>query len=98
MILRHINGLKGKPKYNIRMLIKCHTYQPAQAKNNLAPNSGLFVQKLYRMLYMITVGSATPTINRGWPPNIEWIIPQIAVDANVSTVLRLPSAKKTWHG
>lgn len=42
---------------------------------------------------MRQVGSATPTINKGWPPNIEWIIPQIAVDANVSTVLKLPPVK-----
>jgi hypothetical protein len=49
------------------------------------------------MVYMITVGSATPKISKGWPPNIEWIIPHIAVDVNVSTVLKVPSVK-TWHG
>jgi len=40
---------------------------------------------------MIIVGSATPTINSGCPPIIECIIPQIAVDANVSTVVSVPS-------
>lgn len=42
----------------------------------------------------MTVGSATPKINKGWPPNIEWIIPQIAVDAIVSTMPIVPSVKK----
>ena len=27
------------------------------------------------------------------PPNIEWIIPQMAVDAKVSNVLKLPPIK-----
>lgn len=40
---------------------------------------------------MIIVGSATPTISRGCPPRIACIIPHIAVDARVSTVLRIPS-------
>lgn len=40
------------------------------------------------------VGSATPTIKRGWPPKIECMIPQIAVEASVSTVLKLPSIYK----
>jgi len=40
------------------------------------------------------VGSATPTIKRGWPPKIECMIPQIAVEASVSTVLKLPSVYK----
>lgn len=44
-------------------------------------------------MYIITVGSATPKINKGWPPNIEWIIPQMAVDVNVSTVLKVPPVK-----
>jgi hypothetical protein len=47
------------------MLSGIDTYQPAQAKNSLEPNSGLFEQKLYRMVYMITVGSATPKISKG---------------------------------
>jgi len=42
----------------------------------------------------MTVGSATPKINKGWPPNIECITPQIAVDAIVSTTLKVPSVKK----
>lgn len=36
------------------------------------------------------VGSATPSINNGCPPKIEWMIPQIEVEANVSTALRAP--------
>jgi hypothetical protein len=40
---------------------------------------------------MIIVGSATPTIIKGCPPRTECIMPHIAVDANVSTVLRIPS-------
>jgi hypothetical protein len=40
---------------------------------------------------MIIVGSATPTISSGCPPRKECITPHIAVDANVSTVLRIPS-------
>ena len=40
---------------------------------------------------MIIVGSATPTISKGCPPRKECITPHIAVDANVSTVLRIPS-------
>jgi len=39
---------------------------------------------------MIIVGSATPTINKGCPPTIECMMPHIAVDANVSTVVSLP--------
>jgi len=39
---------------------------------------------------MIIVGSATPTINKGCPPRIECMMPHIAVDANVSTVVSLP--------
>jgi hypothetical protein len=40
---------------------------------------------------MIIVGSATPTINRGCPPRMEWMMPHIAVDASVSTVVSIPS-------
>jgi hypothetical protein len=40
---------------------------------------------------MIIVGSATPTINKGCPPKIECMMPHIAVDANVSTVVSIPS-------
>jgi hypothetical protein len=44
---------------------------------------------------MIIVGSATPTINKGCPPRIECMMPHIAVDANVSTVVSIPSATKS---
>lgn len=40
------------------------------------------------------VGSATPKINSGCPPKIAWINPQIAVEASVSGVLKLPSVTK----
>lgn len=43
---------------------------------------------------MMMVGSATPTIRSGWPPIIECMIPQMAVEASVSTVLNLPSIHK----
>lgn len=36
------------------------------------------------------VGSATPSINKGCPPKIAWMIPQIEVEASVSTALRAP--------
>jgi len=45
---------------------------------------------------MIIVGSATPTINKGCPPRIECMMPHIAVDANVSTVVRIPSVTKVY--
>lgn len=42
----------------------------------------------------MTVGSATPRIKRGCPPKMEWMVPQIAVEARVSTMLNLPSTTK----
>ena len=42
-------------------------------------------------MYIITVGSATPKIKSGCPPNIAWIIPQMAVDVRVSTALKVSS-------
>lgn len=42
----------------------------------------------------MTVGSATPSINNGWPPIIECMNPQVAVDAKVWTAVRTPSAEK----
>lgn len=66
-------------------------YQPAQAINRSPPISDLPLAKVYNNVYIMTVGSATPKINRGCPPKIAWIIPQMAVEASVSTVLNLPS-------
>lgn len=40
------------------------------------------------------VGSATPKIINGCPPKIAWMTPQIAVEARVSEVLKLPSVTK----
>lgn len=45
---------------------------------------------------MIIVGSATPTISKGCPPRIECIMPHIAVDANVSTVVSIPSETNSF--
>lgn len=66
-------------------------YHPAQAKKSPRPKSSLPLAKLYKYVYIITVGSATPNIKRGCPPRIACMIPQIAVEAKVSTVLKLPS-------
>jgi hypothetical protein len=70
------------------------TYQPLQARNRLRPRSGLSLAKLNMKVYMSTVGSATPRISRGCPPTTEWIMPHRAVDANVCTAVRTPSAHK----
>lgn len=40
------------------------------------------------------MGSATPNINKGCPPNIECMIPHMAVEVKVSTVLKFPSTEK----
>lgn len=70
------------------------TYQPVQARNRLRPRSGLSLAKLNMNVYMSTVGSATPRISSGCPPTMEWITPHSAVDANVCTAVRTPSAHK----
>jgi hypothetical protein len=70
------------------------TYQPVQARNRLRPRSGLSLAKLNMNVYMSTVGSATPRISSGCPPTMEWITPHRAVDANVCTAVRTPSAHK----
>lgn len=72
------------------------TYQPVQARNRLRPRSGLSLAKLNMKVYMSTVGSATPRISRGCPPRMEWIMPHRAVDANVCTAVRTPSAQKKF--
>ena len=66
-------------------------YHPAHARNNRSPRFGWFLAKLYRYVYIIIVGSATPTISSGCPPSTECMMPHIAVDANVSTVVSVPS-------
>uniref|UniRef100_M1BIP0 Boron transporter n=1 Tax=Solanum tuberosum TaxID=4113 RepID=M1BIP0_SOLTU len=58
-------------------------YHAVQAKKSFGPSSGLSFAKLYMNVYISTVGSATPRINRGWPPIIECIIPHNAVEARV---------------
>ena len=42
--------------------------QAHQGRNKLCGNEGLFDAKSYINLYSSTMGSATPTINRGCPP------------------------------
>ena len=64
-------------------MIDFENYQAAHAKKSLCPNSFLSLAKLYINVYIRTVGSATPRISNGCPPKIEWIIPQIAVEARV---------------
>jgi hypothetical protein len=46
---------------------------------------------------MIIVGSATPTISSGCPPITECMMPHIAVDANASTVVSVPSEKIIFY-
>lgn len=59
------------------------THHPDQAMKRFRPKSALSLAKLNINVYIMTVGSATPNISNGWPPMIECIIPQRAVDANV---------------
>jgi hypothetical protein len=66
-------------------------YHPVQGRNSLCPKSSRSFAKLYMNVYIRTVGSATPSMRRGWPPIIEWIIPHSAVDARVWTAVRVPS-------
>lgn len=68
------------------------THHPDQAIKRFRPKSALSLAKLNINVYIMTVGSATPNISNGWPPMIECIIPQRAVDANVWTAVSTPSA------
>lgn len=58
-------------------------YHPVHARKSSEPNSGLLFAKLNMNVYIITVGSATPRISKGWPPIIDCTIPHNAVDAKV---------------
>lgn len=71
-------------------------HHPAHATNRFRPKSGLPLANVNKNVYIITVGSATPKINKGWPPMIECITPQRAVDAKVWTAVRTPSASTRW--
>jgi len=71
-------------------------YHPVHARKSFEPNSGLLFAKLNINVYIITVGSATPRISKGWPPIIECIIPHNAVDANVCTAVSTPSGN-CWN-
>lgn len=70
------------------------TYQPVQARKSLGPISLLSFTKLNMKVYIITVGSATPSISNGWPPRMECMIPQKDVEAKVCTAVRVPSVQK----
>lgn len=69
-------------------------YHAVHARKSFEPKSGLFFAKLNMNVYIITVGSATPRISKGWPPIIACIIPHKAVDANVCTAVSIPPEKK----
>lgn len=69
------------------------SYHPVQAKKSSCPKSFRSLAKLNINVYINTVGSATPSMSRGCPPTIEWITPQIAVDARVCTAVKVPSVK-----
>lgn len=71
-------------------------YHPVHARNSFGPKSGLSFANLNMNVYISTVGSATPRISKGWPPTIECMIPQSAVDASVWTAVIIPSAKTRW--
>lgn len=58
-------------------------YHPVQARKRLEPKSCLLLAKLNMKVYMITVGSATPRINNGWPPIMECMTPHNAVETKV---------------
>jgi hypothetical protein len=71
-------------------------YHPVHARKSFEPKSGLLLAKLNMNVYIITVGSATPRINKGCPPIIECIIPHSAVDDNVCTAVSIPSTN-CWN-
>jgi len=65
-------------------------YHPVQAKKRLGPKSFRSFAKSNINVYINTVGSATPSMSRGCPPTIEWMMPQSAVDARVCTAVKVP--------
>lgn len=71
---------------------RAFTHHPVHARKKSRPKSARSLAKLNMNVYISTVGSATPRISNGWPPMIECIIPQSAVDAKVWTAVRTPSA------
>lgn len=79
---------------------KIWVYHPVHARKRLEPKSVLLLAKLNMKVYIITVGSATPRINKGWPPIMECITPHNAVETKVWTAVIFPSckvAKETKH-
>lgn len=68
-------------------------YHPVHGRKSLCPKSSRSFAKLYINVYIRTVGSATPSMRRGCPPRIEWMMPQSAVDARVCTAVRAPSVE-----
>ena len=53
-------------------------------------NTHLYLAKLYKKPYTTTIGSATPTINRGCPPTTAYTIPQIPEENSVYTAVIFP--------
>lgn len=66
-----------------KLLERNRVYHPVQARKRLGPKSDLLLAKLNMKVYIITVGSATPRINNGWPPIMECITPHNAVETKV---------------
>ena len=54
-------------------------------------------EKLYKKVYIRTVGSATPCIRSGCPPNIVCINPHIAAEQNVCTEFTFPPIQSTHN-
>ncbi|GER32500.1 zinc finger C3HC4-type RING finger family protein [Striga asiatica] len=48
-------------------------------------------------LQSCTIGSATPKINNGCPPKIEWIIPHIAVETKENNKKKMHLAPQPHH-
>lgn len=83
---------KSHHAYQLRKFVLV-IYHPVQAKKRLGPKSFLSFAKSNINVYINTVGSATPSMSRGCPPTIEWMMPQSAVDTRVCTAVNVPSVK-----
>lgn len=92
LMIQIIGNFFGFPVSERKKEKRAFTHHPVHARNNSRPKSARSLAKLNMNVYISTVGSATPRISKGWPPMIECIIPQSAVDAKVWTAVRTPSA------
>ena len=62
-----------------------HTHaHAAHAKKRSRPRPGLSAANWYMKAYASTIGSATPTINSGWPPTTACITPVMAHAASTA--------------